>query len=344
VTSLEHPELHPVVSVCIANYNGENLLDDCIRSVRAQEFAGAVEILVHDDASTDHSLAILASRHPDVIVMPSQDNVGYCESNNRLASRARGEYLLLLNNDAALRQGALRALVDAAKAAPPLCVLTLAQYDWTSGRLVDLGVRLDFMHTPVANLDRDCARIAYVQGACLFIRRDAWELLGGFPDWMESNAEDTYLCTVARLHGGVVRVIAGSGYDHRQGASFGGNRNRVRQLRTTYRRRYLSERNRASLVFVCTPTWLAWPCYALQLITLVVEGTLVTVAKPSFAAWKRIYWAAVRDSLGMFPRLRRARCSVQAGRRIGFLRYVSVFDWAPHKLVVLFRHGLPELR
>lgn len=334
----------PLVSVCIANYNGEALLDECIQSVLAQDFDRGVEILVHDDASTDASLRLLEERYGDVIVIPSVENVGYCVSNNRLVARASGEYVLLLNNDAALRVDALRALMLAAGERDVPFVLTLPQYDQRTGALVDLGVRLDLLHTPVANRNVDCDRLAYVQGACLFMRRDAWLELGGFPEWMQSNVEDTYLCTRVRLVGGWIGVAPGSGYDHRQGTSFGGNRMDGPQLTSTYRRRYLSERNRASLVLTCTPGPLAWPLYGLHLVLLLAEGLLLSLLKFDQKVWAAIYWAATRDSLGMFARLRAARREVQAGRKIGLWSYLRVLDPVPHKVVLFLRHGLPRLR
>jgi glycosyltransferase involved in cell wall biosynthesis len=45
----------PVISICIANYNGEKIIGDCIESVLRQKNAPLFEILVHDDASTDNS-------------------------------------------------------------------------------------------------------------------------------------------------------------------------------------------------------------------------------------------------------------------------------------------------
>ena len=43
--------MRPRISVCIAHYNGIELIDACIESVRAQECEATVEIIVHDDAS-----------------------------------------------------------------------------------------------------------------------------------------------------------------------------------------------------------------------------------------------------------------------------------------------------
>lgn len=334
----------PAISVCIANYNGEDLLDECVQSVLSQDFPHGVEILVHDDASTDGSLRLLAERYPDVVVIASDANVGYCVSNNRLAARAAGEYLLLLNNDASLRPGALQALFNAGIGRASPFALTLPQFDRAGGELVDRGVRLDLFHVPFANHDADCTRIAYVQGACLFMRRDDWGQLGGFPAWMQSNAEDAFLCARVRLRGGALAVVDGSGYDHAQGSSFGGNRPGDAQPITTYRRRYLSERNRAGMVLACTPTPVAWLLYAVQLLLLLLEGVAVTTLKFDAKVWSAIYWPAVRDSLGMLRQIRASRVEAQRGRRIGLWSYLRILHPLPHKLTYLFSSGLPRLR
>lgn len=334
----------PSVSVCIANYNGEHLLDDCIGSVRAQNFPFPVEILVHDDASTDASLQVLEARHQDVVVITSQTNVGYCKSNNRLAKRARGKYLLLLNNDATLRPNALRTLYAAAEEESLPAALSLPQYDHTSGALVDRGVRLDLLHTPFANRNEHCSRLAYVQAACMLVRRKDWNDLGGFPEWMESNAEDTYFCALIRLVGGRIAVIEGSGYDHRQGTSFGGNRTTGTRLSTTYRRRYLSERNRAGMILVCTPTFLAWPLFSIQLLAILAEGLLLSFLKMSAAPWGRIYWAAFRSAVSSLAVLRKDRVRVQSMRKIGAWRYLSIQMALPQKIRVALQQGIPELR
>jgi GT2 family glycosyltransferase len=306
--------------------------------------AADVEILVHDDASTDGSVVLLQQRHPRVTVITGEANVGYCISNNRLAQRARGEFLLLLNNDAALQAGALQSLLNAAQGGRDMDVFTLPQYDWSSGALVDRGVRMDFLYTPVPNRAMHCTQLAYVQGACLWIRRESWERLGGFPDWMGSNAEDMYLCLLARLHGGGIHVVEGSGYVHRQGTSFGGNRVAGGRLQTSYRRRYLSERNRACTLLVCTPSWVAWPWSAFDVLALAVEGLLVTLLTFDRRVWTGIYGPAIGSALRLIPTLRGARRTAQAGRVLGFWGYVRMLHWMPQKLRVLLGHGVPKLR
>ncbi|RYG38467.1 MAG: glycosyltransferase family 2 protein [Burkholderiales bacterium] len=342
-----HPGLNapaePRVSVCIANFNGEALLPACLDSVLAQETDAAIEILLHDDASGDGSLALLQRHYPQVHVLASGENVGFCVGNNRMVSHARGEYVLLLNNDAALAPDATRTLLAAAEAASGPTILTLPQYDWESGQLVDRGCLLDPFYNPVPNLDPERLDVAYVIGACLWIPRYLWNELGGFPAWFGSLAEDMLLCSAARLHGVPVRCIDGSAYRHRQGASFGGNRIDG-ALRTTYRRRAMSERNKTWVMLACTPGLIAWPLLALHLVMLYAEGALVSLARRDARLWREVYRPVLPSLLASRADWRPLRERLQAGRCVAQRRWWQAFTWIPRKLSLLWRHGLPHLR
>lgn len=212
----------PAISICIANYNGLAVIDDCIRSVLGQQDAPEVEIIVHDDASTDGSGAYIRRTYPHVKYIGSPQNVGFCVANNRMVAQAGGEYILLLNNDAALLPDALATLYRSARTCGMHAILSLPQYDFESGALLDRGCRLDPFLNPVPNLDPSRKDVGMVLGACLWIPKALWEEMGGFPEWFGSVGEDLYLCCRARLAGYPVRVPARSGYLHRVGQSFGG--------------------------------------------------------------------------------------------------------------------------
>lgn len=340
--AVDRPE-RPVVSVCIANYNGEALLPDCIDSVLAQDVDASVEIIVHDDASTDDSLGLLRDRYPGVEVLASRGNVGFCIANNRMVAHARGEYVLLLNNDAALQADALRTLLDAARAGDT-GILTLPQYDWESGVLVDRGCLLDPFYNPVPNLDAARSDVAYVIGACLWIPRALWNALGGLPEWMESIGEDLYLGCLARLRGHPVRALPASGYRHRQGASFGGNRVAGARLDTTVRRRRLSERNKTAALVVCTPTAVAWPLLLVHVGALAIEGVVVALLNPRAGVWREVYQPAFASLRKDWPALRARRTDVQSRRSASLAEYLSCFVPWPRKLALLVRHGAPRVR
>lgn len=334
----------PICSVCIANYNGEALLRDCIDSVLTQAFEQPIEILVHDDASTDASIALLRADYPQVRIIASRENVGFCIANNRMAEQARGQYLLLLNNDAALAPDALSTLLAHAQTHHPPGILTLPQYDWESGDLVDRGCLLDPFYNPVPNLDPARTDVAMVIGACFWIPRRLWQELGGFPEWFESLTEDMYLCCRARLAGYPVQVTQSSRYRHRQGHSFGGNRARAGKLSSTYQRRRLSERNKTFVLTICTPTPWMWPLLMTHLVALGVEGVLLAMARRDRRLWRDVY-ASCYHSLRMnWSRLRTARNVVQQSHRSRTHTYGNGFIFMPRKLQMLLNYGLPTLR
>lgn len=337
------PKPAPVCSVCIANYNGVGVLADCIESVLAQQGDIAVEIIVHDDASTDNSVAWIRQHYPNVALLASSENVGFCISNNRMVEQARGEHVLLLNNDAALYPDALSTLLGEIREMPSPGILTLPQYDWGSGALVDRGCLLDPFYNPVPNLDPARREVAMVIGACLFMRRDLWNELGGFPEWFGSLAEDMYLCCVARLRGLPVQVARTSGYRHWQGASFGGNRAGGGRLNTTFRRRALSERNKTAVMVICTPTPLVWPLLALHATLLIIEGIVLTVLKLNPRVWSEIYGSTLVYLFRASRSLSAYRREAQRARGIGLRRYLRGFRWVPRKLVLLRQHGMPGL-
>jgi len=337
------PEAAPVCSVCIANYNGAHMLAECLDSVLEQTSGVPIEIIVHDDASTDESVAFLRERYPQVEILASADNVGFCVGNNRMVAHARGEYVLLLNNDAALFSDALASLLAAARNQGQAGILTLPQYDWQSGELVDRGCLLDPFYNPVPSLDSSRHDVAYVIGACMFLPRALWNELGGFPEWLGSLAEDMYLCCLARLRRSPVGVVHHSGYKHRQGASFGGNRADASGLHTTYRRRALSERNKTAVMLVCTPTLLVWPLLALHSALLAIEGALLALLKRDARIWSEIYGHAIGYVFHHFGELRARRRDVQGSRQVRPRMYWRGFTWRPRKLDLLRRHGLPVL-
>lgn len=341
--ALSRPE-SPLVTVCIANYNGIDVLRDCIESVLSQQGTASVEVVVHDDASTDGSVEWIRDRYPQVELLVADENAGFCVANNRMVAAARGAHVLLLNNDAALFPDAIATLLQEARESPAPGILTLPQYDWESGGLVDRGCLLDPFHNPVPNLSASRTEVAMVIGACMFMPRALWDRIGGFPEWFGSIAEDMYACSAARLLGHPVRVSPRSGYRHRQGASFGGNRVDQGRLRTTYRRRALSERNKTAVLAICTPGPWAWPLLAMHLVLLLGEGGILSMIKRDPRLWREVYWGSALHAWRQRGHWAAERRRAQRSRTIGVRDYFRPFVLLPRKLVMLARHGVPTVR
>lgn len=320
------------------------MIAGCINSVLAQQGKYSVEILVHDDASTDGSAEIVARDYPGVRLIRSESNVGFCVSNNRMVSEARGEYVLLLNNDAELLPNALQELLNEANVLSQPAILSLPQYDYFNGELIDRGCLLDPFFNPVPNLDSTRQDVAMVIGACLWIPTMLWVELGGFPEWFGSIGEDLYLCSRVRLAGYRVRILALSGYRHRVGQSFGGGKIADGRLVSTIRRRVLSECNKTFVMTVCTPALFLIPMLPLHLLMLLMEGVILSILKVNFRYFGQIYLPVFRELILKRSEWRSARVEVQNNKRISNLEFFSVFYWWPQKIKMLFRHGVPCVR
>ncbi len=333
-----------MISVCIANYNGVGMIDACIDSVQRQDCAATIEIIVHDDASTDGSAAQIRARHPGVCLIEGAENAGFCVANNRMAAAAQGEYLLLLNNDATLMPGAIASLLAESERLGRPAILTLPQYDAETDELLDIGSLLDPFLNPVPNRDPARGEVGTVHGACLWIPKALWQELGGFPEWFGSVAEDLYLCCRARLAGYPVRALGVSGYRHRVGQSFGGGKARGGRLETTARRRALSERNKTFVMAMAYPAPFMHLILPVHLALLLVEGLLLSILLGRPALLQDIYLPVFGALFRRRDHLRGGRRAAMAGRRIAGADFFAVFDPLPHKLRMLLRHGLPAVR
>lgn len=334
-----------VCSVCIANYDGMGVIDACIQSILAQDFAYPYEIIIHDDASSDDSAQHIANRYPSALLIRSGENVGYCISNNRMVERARGKYILLLNNDATLQPDALSTLLQVAQANEQPAILSLRQYDAGNGQFLDMGYLLDLFLNPVpcAETDKQRNSLAMVIGACLWIPKSLWQELGGFPEWMQTLAEDMYLCIAARSRGYAIKVPARSGFHHWVGGSLGGGKVKDGQLISTFKRRSLSERNKTFVMFVSYPLPALILILPIHLAILVLEGLALSLVRLKFQIFTKIYLGALKGLWTYRHILCEHRRQFQHTRRATFAEFFSAFTWFPHKIRLLLRHGFPHV-
>lgn len=337
----------PSCSICIANYNGEAVLIDCIDSVLAQRGEVSYEIIIHDDASSDASLRLVrerypADRYPNIRILESAENVGFCVSNNRMAAEARGEYLLLLNNDATLQPDALETFYSNATAADKPAVFTLPQFDAETGELIDAGCYLDLFLNPVPNRELVRKEVAMAIGACLWIPRTLWQRVGGFPEWFGSLAEDLFFCCVARLWGYRVICLPDSGYLHAVGHSFGGGKANETKLVISKKRRRLSERNKNFAMLLCYPAPVLAILFPIHVLLLLGEGTALSLLNRRIELLTDIYLHSLASVWRTRSTILEARHRIQLARRIGIRDFFKTFKPFPRKLSLLLEYGMPR--
>ena len=201
----------PQISAIIVSYNTREMTLQCLRVLEADLAGIAAEIWVVDNASSDGSADAIRAAFPAVQIIEFRENLGFGAANNAAMERARGAYFLLLNSDAFPRAGAIAALIGALENHPRAGVLgprllnrdgTLQRSCWRfpdarQAWLENLGItallREGSPHADYRRWAHDTAReVDFVIGACLLVRREVWEEIGGFdPDfWMYSEETD----------------------------------------------------------------------------------------------------------------------------------------------------------
>ena len=107
----------PRVSVIIPNWNGWELLRPCLESLRQQTYRN-FEVIVVDNASSDNSAAEVRAHFPEMRVLALGHNGGYSAGCNAGIYAARGDILVMLNNDTEADPGWIQALVEALDRCP----------------------------------------------------------------------------------------------------------------------------------------------------------------------------------------------------------------------------------
>jgi glycosyltransferase involved in cell wall biosynthesis len=115
---------YPLVSILLPTYNSATYLDQALDSALAQTYPN-LEIIVHDDASTDDTSSLLATYHDSRLrIMRTEDNHGMIGGWNYIVGKSRGQYLKFLASDDLLEPTCIAELVKAALAHPSAALIT----------------------------------------------------------------------------------------------------------------------------------------------------------------------------------------------------------------------------
>ncbi|MCL5267267.1 MAG: glycosyltransferase [Bacteroidetes bacterium] len=223
----------PLVSIILLVYNKLGFSKRCIESILATVNYSNYEIVVTDNASTDGTyeyMSELANRLEKVRYVRNDSNLGFVGGCNTGVANARGEYVILLNNDTIVNKGWLESLVEFAMKTPD-CGAVGSKLIYPDGRLQEAGGiifsdgngwnygRGMSPYDPKYNFVRE---VDYISGASLMVRKDLWDEIGGLDDrFSPAYFEDSDLCFEVRKHGYKVYYEPKSSIIHFEGTTNG---------------------------------------------------------------------------------------------------------------------------
>jgi GT2 family glycosyltransferase len=212
---------------------------------------------VVDNGSDDGSVELVRERHPAATLVALRENRGFASAVNEGVSRSRGDWVLLLNNDATVERPAVRQLLAAARNAPDVGSVA-CQMRFTGSSIINsagigidrLGVAYDrLLGQPASASEREAVEVFGTSAGAALYRRAMLDDIGGFDGSFFVYLEDADVAWRARMRGWRC-VYAPAAVAHhrysatsRHGSSFKylhAGLNRVRLLAKNADRRHLA--------------------------------------------------------------------------------------------------------
>lgn len=241
-------------------YQSRSLIGACLDSLHQPSVA--VEAIVVDNGSTDGTAEYVRREYPETLLTTSATNLGFAAAVNLGAAKATGTYLLLLNPDAELKPETVARLVAyleehprAAVASPrlifedgspqdaafryPSLLMTWFEFFPHPARLLHTrwNGRLDARNGQPVEIDHPL-------GACMLIRRAAWNMIGPLDEGFFMYCEEVDWCMRAKRAGWTIVQVPTAVASHHGGASAALNPSSLIYLYVSRRRLHRKHRGR----------------------------------------------------------------------------------------------------
>ncbi len=203
------------LSIVILCWNDQKVIGDCLRSIFEGTRKTSFEVIVSDNGSTDGSVDLIRKEFPRVRVLENGANLRFAKGNNVGIDASQGEYVLILNPDTIVHEGALDGIVAYADSHPEggafgCKVLNVdgtyqrcqwppytLRSEWFAalylGWLSHISER--FHADAYARWNGTTERtVGWLAGCCILIRSELLKRLNGFDEQFFYYYEDTDLC------------------------------------------------------------------------------------------------------------------------------------------------------
>jgi GT2 family glycosyltransferase len=198
----------PELSVVILSWNEREQLDRCLRALEDHPPEGPMEIIVVDQGSTDGTLEMLSEHYSQTRVIANETNKGISVGRNQGMRISRGRFIVMLDSDAYVTEGALQTLADYLDEHPQVGLvgprlenvdgslqLSCRRFPTPMALVANRVARLEDHPSRVRHLmigePHDAAMpVQYVLGATMFFRRSAAAQVGGFVESFPFGCDD----------------------------------------------------------------------------------------------------------------------------------------------------------
>jgi GT2 family glycosyltransferase len=220
-------------AIVILNWNGEVLLERYLPSV--VQYTDDADIYLADNASSDGSVAYVAQNFPSVKIIRNTENGGFAKGYNDALKYIDADVYCLLNSDVEVTEGWLSPIRQLFKREPNAAIVQPKildllnrdhfEYAGAAGGFLDQlgypfcrGRIFQALEKDEGQYD-DVCEIFWATGACMFIKRSVFDILGGFDEDYFAHQEEVDLCWRAKNAGYKVFYVGTSKVYHLGGST-----------------------------------------------------------------------------------------------------------------------------
>ncbi|RLD39203.1 MAG: hypothetical protein DRI74_01565 [Bacteroidetes bacterium] len=192
------------LSIIIVNYNGEGYLKACFDSIYYHCKGFSFEIIVVDNNSSDKSVSIIETEYPNIQLIKNKKNTGFAAANNTGAAQAKGDFILLLNNDTLLIEN-IKPAIDLLDSNQEIGIIGIKMLDgqnkFTASfgkfpkpynflKLKTLQINLSEINQKISNSQTEYVDVDWISGAFLLTTKEIWNQVNGLDESYFMYVED----------------------------------------------------------------------------------------------------------------------------------------------------------
>jgi GT2 family glycosyltransferase len=209
------------VSIVIVSWNTCDLLEECLESIKEEAGDIVIEVIVVDNASSDGSADMVEKEFPSVRVIRNEENIGFAGASNHGIRESNGRYVLLLNPDTVILDGAVEKTVEfmdnETNAGIATCKVLNADRSFqicygeqfpglwmliTGGSSLRSAFKFLFSDSSISEYDIHRSHpVEWVMGAFMMIRREVVRQIGLLDESFFMYGEEPDYCYRARKYG-----------------------------------------------------------------------------------------------------------------------------------------------
>lgn len=197
---MEKNKKYPKVFVVVLNYNGKDVIKNCLSSLFKIDYPD-YSVVVVDNDSTDGSLEMAKSNFSKAFFIKNERNVGFSSGNNvgiRFALERMADYVLVINNDTEVERDFLSRLVEAGEKDEKVGIISPVIFEgktrkiWFSGGKID-WLRMKTRHERNAK-SQEIYETGFITGCSMLVKAEVFKKSGLFDEDFFLYWEDADFC------------------------------------------------------------------------------------------------------------------------------------------------------